>query len=177
MESLLKLLKNKFALTAVAISLLVLIMIIALSPKKNNTTASPDGSPTTVSQLRSALSNLSLGNTAKTSADLELESKLPLYLDTFATSVDINTSINLFRTEGDPSQTVHLEIAGISYLNPDTNTLNNPNVVAFRESYLKAIELLEGQNIDPQKLTFIFSNKTYIQTNSEAWVTALNLRP
>ena len=79
-----------------------------------------------------------------------IEKKLPLYLENFNTSVGITTSINLYRASDDEAEIVRLEIYGPSYLNSDSDEKKNPNVTAFKESYAKALEMLEGQNIDPK---------------------------
>jgi hypothetical protein len=102
---------------------------------------------------------------------------LPLYLESFPTSVGLTTSINLYRLDSDEAEVVRLEIYGLSYLNEEADEQKNPNVTAFKESYLKAIEMLEGQNIDPKRLIFIFGDKEYVRKTSAAWISALNLRP
>ena len=81
-----------------------------------------------------------------------IEKKLPLYLESFPTSVGINTTINLYRLGSDEAEIVRLEIYGLSYLNVESDPVKNPNVTAFRESYLKAIELLERSKHRPQEI-------------------------
>lgn len=104
-----------------------------------------------------------------------IEKKLPLYLESFETSVGITTSINLYRLDDDEAEVVRLEIYGLSYLNKEADEKKNPNVTAFKESYVKAMEMLESQNIDPKKLIFIYGDKEYIRKTSQAWVDALKL--
>lgn len=112
-----------------------------------------------------------------TGFDKELEKKLPLYLENFETSVDLNTNISIYRAKDDKSRVIHLEIYGLSYVNPNSNETINPNVTAFKESYLKAMEMIEGQNIDPKKLIFIYGDKDYIRKTAQIWIDALKLRP
>lgn len=69
-----------------------------------------------------------------------------------------------------------MEIYGLSYVNKDELDENkNPNVTAFKESYLKAIELLEGQNIDPKKLIFYYGSQDYVRETARTWVDKLKL--
>jgi hypothetical protein len=158
MQNILALFKNKFVLTAAGISVFILFLILIFSPQKNQGTSSP--TPSSTSQLRS-----------------ELEKKLPIYLESFNTSVGITTSINLYRLDTDEAEIVRLEIYGLSYLNADSSEKKNPNVTAFKESYRKALDLLESNNIDPKKLIFVYGDKEYVRTTSEAWIKALNLHP
>lgn len=106
-----------------------------------------------------------------------IEKKLPIYLENFKTSVGITTSINLYRAKDDEAEVVRLEIYGLSYLNSDSDPKKNPNVTAFKESYLKAIEMLESQNIDPKKLIFIYGDKEYVRKTSQIWIKDLDLHP
>lgn len=106
-----------------------------------------------------------------------IESKLPLYLKDFETSVGITTSINIYRLKDDEAEVVRLEIYGLSYLNRDTNEAKNPNVTAFKESYAKAIEMIEGQNIDPKKLIFIYGDKEHVRITTSIWMDSLKLQP
>lgn len=171
------LLKNKFLVTAIAISLLILLLVLLLSPKK---TTSPSSLSPTTSSPSPRLELIDLSKDKRNQAMIyvdSIESKLPIYLESFPTSVGITTSINLYRLKDDEAEIVRLEIYGLSYLNGDSNEKKNPNVTAFKESYKKAIELLEGQNIDPKKLIFIYGDKEYVQKTSRTWIDALKLRP
>jgi hypothetical protein len=177
MKNLLILLQNKFIRIALIISTLILILILLLSPKRNGGNQNPSELPE--GQLgRTELTDLSKEKRNQAMIYVEsIESKLPLYLENFPTSVGIETSINLYRLDSDEAEVVRLEIYGLSYLNEDSDEQKNPNVTAFKESYLKALEMLEGQNIDPKRLIFIFGDKEYVRKTSAAWVSALNLHP
>lgn len=176
MQNFLALFKNKFILTATGTTIFLLFLILVFSPNNNQTTPSP--APSTTSQLRSELVDLSKErrNQAIIYVD-QIEKKLPLYLESFNTSVGITTSINLYRLDTDEAEIVRLEIYGLSYLNSDSNEKKNPNVTAFKESYQKAISMLESNNIDPKKLIFVYGDKEYVRVTSEAWIKALNLHP
>lgn len=169
----LSVLKNKNVIIAIAISLFILVLIILLSPKQGSTPTSP----TQVSAPRPELIDLSQAKRRETMVYVaSIEDKLPLYLESFQTSVGIDTTINIYRLKDDEAEVVRLEIYGLSYLNQDSNEAQNPNVTAFKESYLKAFELLESQNIDPRRLIFIYGDKEYVRTTTQTWLTSLKLR-
>lgn len=170
------LLKNKFLVTAAGVTLFILILVLILSPKKSTkTVTAPTGQTETT---RPELANLQEEKrAAATEYTTTIAAKLPLYLENFKTSVGITTTINVYRLDTDPSEVVRLEIYGLSYLNKEADPKKNPNVTAYKESYAKAIELIEGQNIDPKKLIFIYGDKEYVRTTTETWINALNLHP
>lgn len=169
-------LKNKKVLMVAGISVGVLILIVILSPKNNSDTSTQP--PLASAIPRPELIDLSKEkrNQAMIYVD-SIESKLPLYLKNFETSVGITTSINVYRVKGDEPEVVRLEIYGLSYLNRETDESKNPNVTAFKESYQKAMEMIEGQNIDPKKLIFIYGDKEYVRITSQVWLDSLKLHP
>lgn len=171
-----KLLKNKFALTAIGISLFILVAVLLLSAKKT-TEESPISPPTTLSSSSLELIDLSQEKRNQTMVYVSsIEDKLPLSVDPFETSVGITTSIHIFQGKNDPAELVRLEIYGLSYINKDeVDEQKNPNVTAFKESYLKAIELLESQNIDPKKLVFYFGSQDYVRQTAREWIEKLKL--
>ncbi len=169
-------LANKFFTTALAISSLVFILVLLLSPKPSTSLTTP--TPSTTSSL-AGIVPLNLSKAKREAAMVytaSIEHKLPLVEEKFATSVGIITSIRIGRADYDPAEIVHLDINGLSYINKDElDEKENPNVTAFKESYLKAIELLEGQNIDPKKLIFVYGDKAYVQETATHWVDMLKL--
>jgi hypothetical protein len=177
MNNLRALLKNKFARTAFIVTALIMVIVLLLSPKKNVGRTNPSDLP--ASELgRTELTDLSKEKRNQAMIYVEsIESKLPLYVENFQTSVGLTTSINLYRLDSDEAEVVRLEIYGLSYLNDDADEKRNPNVTAFRESYYKAIDLLESQNIDPKRLIFIYGDKEYVRKTATNWVSALNLHP
>lgn len=170
-------LNNKSVQIAVGVSIGILILTLIFSPKKSISPSSP-GEMINSSEPRPELVDLSKEkrNAAMVYVS-QIEKKLPLYLASFKTSVGIDTSINIYRVEDDEAEIVRLEIYGLSYLNQDANEKNNPNVTAFKESYSKAIEMLESVNIDPKKLIFIYGDKEYVRQTSQIWIDALKLHP
>jgi hypothetical protein len=173
-------LKNKFFLTAAGISLFILILVLLLSPKKNVNPAGPPGAddsraPTALSAIVPINLSTEKRNAAIVYTD-SIESKLPLVLDSFATSVGTQTYISVSRTDDDPAEIVHLDIVGLSYINKnELGESKNPNMTAFKESYLKAVEMLESQNIDPKRLLFVYSDVPYVHETATYWVDKLGL--
>lgn len=171
-------LKNKSVMTALGISVGILLLVIIFSPKQSGE------SPSTSMPEKSNYTPLELADLSKDKRRAamvyveSIESKLPIYLETFKTSVGITTTINISRLKDDPAEIVNLEIYGLSYMNKDElDPKKNPNIVAFKESYLKALELLESKNIDPKKLIFVYGDKEYVRQTSNLWVDKLKLAP
>lgn len=165
---------KKFFFIATGITIFILILILVLSPKKNTKLVMPSVTPTP--QPRFELADLSKDKKQQATSYLaSITKKLPLSIASFPTSVGITTSINIYRLTDDETEIVRLEIYGLSYLNRDTNPKKNPNITAFKESYLKAMELLESKNIDPKKLIFIYGDKEYVRKTAQAWINALKL--
>lgn len=170
---------NQFARTALLAGGLILLLIIALSPNKDNQplpqkniSSSPSASS------RPELINLNSERLKQASAyRKEIESKLPIYLEGFQTSVGIKTTINIYLFPADPDELTHLEIYGLSYLNQDTNQFLNPNFIAYKESFQKALSLLRDKEIDPQRLIFSYSDKELVRDTATAWVDKLSLLP
>lgn len=104
-----------------------------------------------------------------------LKEHLPIYIENYPTSANINTTINLYSLDNEPEYTVHLEIYGIIYHNQSYNTDENPNALAFKESFLAAKDTLKDLGIDPSKLYYIYGSRDYIQQTAELWVEKLNL--
>lgn len=167
---------KKFFLIAAGVSIFILVLVLVFSPKKSSTI--PVSSPLASAVPLPELIDLSKEKRNQAMLYVEsIESKLPLYLKNFETSIGITTSINIYRLKDDAAEVVRLEIYGLSYLNADSDEQKNPNVTAFKESYLKAMEMIEGQNIDPKKLIFIYGDKDYIRKTAQIWIDALKLQP
>lgn len=167
---------KKFFLTAAGISIFFLILTLVLSPKKSSNTAMP------LASTNSTLSNLVPLNlseekkTAIASYTKSIENKLPIFLESFDTTANIETFISISRLSDDPAEIVHLSIGGISYINKnELDESKNPNVTAFKESFLKAVDLLESQNIDPKRLLFVYSDVPYVRETATYWVDKLGL--
>ena len=161
----------------IGISILILILVLIFSPKRSSNPSLQKPS-LSVSTLRPSLINLSDQKRTTAIAYVQaISSKLPLYQEGFKTSVGIDTTINIYRLKSDDPAVVRLEIYGLSYINKDANPQKNPNVTAYKESYIHAMSMLESVNIDPKKLIFIYGDKEYVRTNTQTWIDALKLTP
>jgi hypothetical protein len=101
---------------------------------------------------------------------------LPISVKNFQTSVGITTNINIFSIKSDPSQVVRVEIYGINYYLSDTSS-DNPQAVAFSESFTETKNLLMEKGIDINNLQIIYGNRNYIQQTAENWIKTFNLLP
>lgn len=170
------LLKNKTVQFVIGLSLGILILVTILSPKRS---INPAGNPlpsSSASSLSPSLINLSEQKKADATNYLSsVSAKFPLSHADFATSVGITTNIDIYRLDSDPAGTIRLDITGLSYLNKDA--AKNPNAIAYKESYTRAMNMIEGVNVDPTKLVFIYSDIGYVSATTQAWIDALKLKP
>lgn len=172
----LKILHHKSVQLAIGITILILILVLILSPKKNTgpkTLSAPSPEP------RTELINLSEEKRSRAIEYLSLiSSRLPIYQDSFRTSVGLTTSIRLYRLADDEPEVVRLEIYGLSYMNKDElDEKKNPNITAFKESYNQALSLMKQVGIDPKQLIFIYGDKEYVRKTAQFWVDTLKLHP
>lgn len=170
----LELLKNKHVQLVLGISLGILVLIAILSPKRSVTPTTPP----LPSPLRPELQQVSDARRHESAIYRgSVKTKFPIYRDNIQTSVDIETTLNLYFLDSDPAETLRFEIYGLSYLNPDSSEFTNPNITAFIETFRKGLALLTENNIDPAKLIFIYGDKEYVRTTAQAWVKKYNLLP
>lgn len=101
---------------------------------------------------------------------------LPISVKNVSTSVGITTNINVFSIASEPSQIIHIEIYGVNYYLSDSTT-DNPQAVAFIESFNMIKKLLTEKGIKPENLQIIFGSREYIQNTSENWIKTFNLLP
>ena len=168
---------KKFFVIALVVSLSILLLVLLLSPKSSQPPPTPSLPPSGTSQLRSELSSLADDKKKAAVAYVSLvKDRLPIYYEGFETSVGIDTTINIFRLDGDPEEITRLEIYGLSYLYKDElDEQKNPNVTAFKESFNKALSILQESGIDPKQLVFVYGDKDYVRITSTYWVDKLGL--
>jgi hypothetical protein len=94
--------------------------------------------------------------------------KLPIYIEKFKTSNSKSTTINIFSIEGDSNNFIRVEVYGVNYNNASSDE-NNPDYIAFRDSFAKAKEEIKKTGADPDKLIYIFYTREYIHSTAEAW--------
>ena len=108
-------------------------------------------------------------------AKQKLLPSLPIYIPNFQTSVNQETTINIYSLPSDLEYLIHIDIYGVDYESPSLNEAQNPNITAFKESFLRTREEIEKQGVNINDLLFIFGGRTYIQETAELWIKEFNL--
>jgi hypothetical protein len=169
--------KTKIFLLFAAIVLVIIFAIVLIT--KSVKTTSPAHTvpviPSSEATSSSILSQSSL-NTA-TQAKALLLPKLPLEVPSFTTSNGFTTDIIISSYKDDTPDIVRIEVYGIDYLPNQNDPATNPNMVAYKESFQKAISLLKENNVDITQLHILTSNQQYIRDITEIWIKDLNLLP
>ena len=101
--------------------------------------------------------------------------KFPIIIKDFNTSVGINTYINIDSYPTDSEEIVHLEIYGPDYQYNQDDPQTNPNMIAFKESFDKAKQILSDNKVDIRKLQLSMNTKAYIRDIANDWIIKLNL--
>jgi hypothetical protein len=105
----------------------------------------------------------------------KLISVLPIYVENFKTSNDRLTTLNVYTIPEDPNYLVRIEIYGIDYQIQNTNLAENPDAVAFIDSFKEIKKRLTDKGVNIKDLYFIFSERAHIQTTAELWVNEFRL--
>lgn len=106
----------------------------------------------------------------------KMKSFLPMTIKDFAASNGKITNVNIYALDSEPSQIIHLEIYGINY-NLSEATTDNPQAVAFSETFTNVKKLLLQKGINLANLQIVYGNREYIQTTAENWINTFNLLP
>jgi hypothetical protein len=168
-------------LTVILILAIGIIIYLSLQNKAIKQTATPstpdttstNSFPSTPSEFGTWVSVTKGPDSAKEEMK-KLTPHLPIKIEGFETSAKITTSINIHILPDDPDTAVRLEIYGPNY-NQSDPSLKNPNTLAFKESFLKAKEIIKSHNVDPTKLQIIYGPRQYIQQTASIWVDTLGL--
>lgn len=104
-----------------------------------------------------------------------VESKLPIYIENFQTSVGITTTLNVYTIPEDPSYLVNIDIYNIDYQYQETDPNKNPNVTAFIESFNEIKKHLAERGVDIKNLYFIFGGRKVIEETADLWIKKFNL--
>ncbi|HOX96391.1 MAG TPA: hypothetical protein PLI45_03335 [Candidatus Woesebacteria bacterium] len=168
--------KIKILLTILALLLFVALIIAFLTPapKETSTTQTIPVVPTTtptVSILRQSSSDVA------TKTKTALLPKLPINIKSFPTSVGINTDISISSYPNDDPDVVRIEVYGIDYIPNQNDPSTNPYMVAYQESFQKAISLLTENGVNIKDLHVSLSHRQYIRDVAETWIKTLNLLP
>lgn len=169
------------------ILLIVAIIIMLIVSNKSSKETPPDSSPKfDLHPLDSSTNTPPLTKDGQVDTDspevqnaitqkTSLKEHLPIYIENYPTSANISTTINLYSLDDEPEYTVHLEIYEVIYHDQNYNFNENPNALAFKESFLAAKQTLQELGVDPTKLYYIYGSRKYIQETAELWVDKLEL--
>lgn len=161
-------------------SLIILVVIISIliirAVKPKTTTPQtisiiPEGQTTSTTILTQSSTESAIA------AKKILLPKLPIEINNFNTSVGINTDILISSYNNDSPDVVRIEVFGIDYLPNHNDPSTNPNMVAFKESFEKAISTLQEDGVSIKNLHIQLSNREYIRSVAEGWINILNLLP
>lgn len=105
----------------------------------------------------------------------KLSSSLPVYVENFKTSNDRLTTLNVYTIPEDPAYLVHIEIYGVDYQVQNTNLSENPDALAFVDSFKEIKKRLSDKGVNIKDLYFVFSGRAYIQQTAELWINEFKL--
>ncbi len=172
-----RLFANKFLLTAVSISTVILFIILIVSSRQPSPTTTLDlNSEDPVSNPFAEFTNLTEEKVNNAISYRKIiQDRLPIRMRDFKTSVGINLSIDI-TTHPSESSLTRLDITGLSYLNKDEiDPKVNPNLQAFKEGYAKSLQLLRESGIEPKQLIFSYGEADYVRVTANYWVEELKL--
>lgn len=103
----------------------------------------------------------------------KLSPNLPIYI-TFTSSNGIKTEINIYRIILDDTFYIHIDINGIDYESA-LSSESDPNVIAFKESFSKLKETLNGYGVNINDLYVIFGGREKIKNVAKDWIVKFDL--
>lgn len=158
--------KQKKLIFAVTLGLIAAILVVLFSNKDNQSQSSSQ------TEYESRF-DLTIESPKEEEAAIEekqkIQAQLPIYIEDFQTSVTAKTTINVFALSYDPEHVVRLEIYGIDYNNSQA-AINNPEYLAFQDSFEKAIFEITKLGTNPENLIFKLSNTPYIHQVASRWI-------
>lgn len=172
-----RLFANKFLLTAVSISVVVLFLILIVTSGRSKSPTTLDlESDDPISNPFAEFTNLTEEKVNNAISYRKIiQDRLPIRMRDFKTSVGINLSIDITIHPSESSLT-RLDITGLSYLNKEElDPKLNPNIQAFKEGYTKALQLLRESGIEPKQLIFSYGEADYVRATATYWVDKLGL--
>ncbi len=172
-----RLFANKFLLTAVSISVIVLFLILIVTSGRSMSPTTLDlESDDPISNPFAEFTNLTEEKVNNAISYRKIiQDRLPIRMRDFKTSVGIDLSIDITIHPSESSLT-RLDITGLSYLNKDElDPKKNPNIQAFKEGYIKAIQLLRESGIEPKQLIFSYGEADYVRVTANYWVEEFKL--
>lgn len=172
-----RLFANKFLLTAFSISTVIFFLVLIVSSRNHPPSSPPpSSSQSSATNPFAEFTNLTEEKVNQAISYRELiADRLPIRMRNIETTPGIETSIDISLHPTEPSLT-RLDITGLSYLNKDElDPKKNPNVQAFQETYLRALQLLRESGIEPNQLLFSYGEADYVRVTANYWVEKLIL--
>lgn len=105
----------------------------------------------------------------------KISSQLPIYVEGFKTKTGIETTLNVYSIPEDPDYLIHIEIYGITYGDPNLLADNNPNALAFVESFNQIKNLLVSKGVDIHNVYFVLGSKPYVLNAADSLVRKYSL--
>ncbi|MBI2414868.1 hypothetical protein HYV31_03500 [candidate division WWE3 bacterium] len=105
---------------------------------------------------------------------IKLNNRIPVYINNFMTSNKMELNIVIHSFSYDSDHVLRIEILGIDFQNAAVSE-KNPNMVAFREGFVRAKAELQSMGVDVKKLHIKFGSRGYIDTTASNWVLKLGL--
>ncbi len=169
--------KTKIFLLIGSIILLITIVIVLITRSLSSTQGTltepiiPGESTRTLSIL------IQSDNKTAFKAKSVLLPKLPISINGFQTSANINTDISIDNYPNDDPDIIRVEIYGVDYTYDQKDPATSPDMVAFKESFEKVVSVLKDNGVDIQDLHIYIGGRQYIREISENWIKTLNLLP
>lgn len=177
-----KLKNNKKALTILGV-FVVAVLLLYLASGLNNQPGGIFGRFNIVSRQNNPQPNapekpkLEEINTPQFQMKELIRSRIPIYIPNMKTSVGIDTTLNIYLLKYSSENEIYMEIYGVDYQKPGDDPAKNPNVVAFKETFLEGKRRLEAAGVDMKKANMVYGTKAYINNRAKMWIQQLNLLP
>jgi len=168
--------KTQIFLIALSTLLAMAIIIIVITRMVNPSSSNTDSQIAPIQNPTSSVLMESPTTTAEKVKSLILP-KLPIEIHDFSTSVGIITNIIISSYDSDSPEMIRLEIYGLDYQYNQNDPNTNPNMIAFKESFEKAMSVLSENKVDIRDLHISLGHKQYIRDIAETWITTLHLLP
>jgi len=105
----------------------------------------------------------------------KLKDSLPIYIKSFKISNGMSTTLNVYTIPEDPPYLIHIEIYGIDFEDQNTSKEDNPNVIAFIESFQEIKRQLTNKGVDIHNIYLKIGQRPYIQATADLWIKTFGL--
>lgn len=170
-------LKNKAVIIGLAIIAIVILLAVFSAGSEPTPVAAPSRAPAfKSSQLQ--ITSLSDEKKARmTEYRRSIVEKLPIYIQGYKTPSGKETTINIYVYEKDSPEIIRLEVYGLSYKTIDQDPKQNPDALAYADSYREAMRLLQEKGIDPKMVVFAYGEAEHMRSAAAKWIDAFDLAP